>query len=247
MRPGKITYMSIAAMAVAGGIAQTLSDAELKQEVVQQLSPRCGGQKLRDEPRREELIDRLELGGDTNRLAHVLAELAQTNDAWYAKMAMWQLEKYATSEQLPFLYSCATNPAVGNMAVKAVFHAEGVTSNSVAVLERYLTFEPATNENMYDKSVVCREALSHLKTSMPTSPMRTLMIDAVRRFASGVSLGNSMVDAALLDTDSTYRYSKRRLADMRAAYPRCFNEYQTNYVANAISELVAYPESDLVD
>ena len=44
-----------------------------------------------------------------------------------------------------------------------------------------------------------------------------------------------------------YRYSVRRLSVMRAAYPRCFNEYQTNYVANAISELVDYPESELPD
>ena len=43
----------------------------------------------------------------SNRLACVLAEFAQTNDARIAEWAMWQLEKYATPAQLPFLYSCA--------------------------------------------------------------------------------------------------------------------------------------------
>ena len=56
-----------------------------------------------------------------------------------------------------------------------------------------------------------------------------------------------MIDTALIDADNTYRHSKRRLADLRAAYPRCFNEYQTNYVTNAINELVAYPEANLPD
>lgn len=32
-----------------------------------------------------------------------------------------------------------------------------------------------------------------------------------------------------------------------AAYPRCFNEYQTNYVANVIYELLNYPEMNLSD
>lgn len=56
-----------------------------------------------------------------------------------------------------------------------------------------------------------------------------------------------MIDTALVQADTTYRYSKRRLSDLRAAYPRSFNEYQTTYVTNAINELVSYPEADLPD
>ena len=61
------------------------TDEEIRRRIVGYLKPRCGGHLIPGvTPRRPELIDRIELGGDTNRLARILAELAQTNDAWYA-------------------------------------------------------------------------------------------------------------------------------------------------------------------
>ena len=53
------------------------------------------------------------------------------------------------------------------------------------------------------------------------------------------------VDAVFIETDSTYRNSKRRLAVLRSAYGLGVSHYQIAYVTNAINELVAYPEADL--
>ena len=53
------------------------------------------------------------------------------------------------------------------------------------------------------------------------------------------------VDAVFIETDSTYRNSKRRLAVLRSAYGLGVSQYQIAYVTNAINELVAYPEADL--
>ena len=53
------------------------------------------------------------------------------------------------------------------------------------------------------------------------------------------------VDAVFIETDSTYRNSKRRLAVLRSAYGLGVSQYQIAYVTNAINELVAYPETDL--
>ena len=221
----------------------------IMRDVVEYLVPKRGCRRGDGQgARRPALIDTVDVNGDTNRLARVLAELAQTNDAWYAEMAMWQLEKYGTSEQLPFLYSCATNPAVGDRAVKAVLRIEGVTSNSVATLQRYLFFtNVVTSKTVYEKAVVCRDVLETLSESSVTEDLRDDATLVVRQYASDVSTGVSMIDTALIQADNTYRHSKRRLSDLRAAYPRCFNEFQTNYVTNAINELVAYPEANLPD
>ena len=222
------------------------SDDEIRAAVVWDLAPRCGGSSEKDRLyRNPSLADAVGIGGDTNRLARILAGIAQTNDVWYSKIAMRRLETYGTTEQLPFLYSCATNPVVGNRAVMAIFNIESVTSNSVDSLQRYLTLLPTSTETMYDKSVICRDTLRFMAASAAPSDMQAALFRVVRGFVANVSLANSMIDPALMAADGTYRYSRRRLADLRAAYPRCFNEYQTNYVTNAINELVAYPEANL--
>ena len=165
-----------------------------------------------------------------------------------AELAMWQLEKYATPAQLPFLYSCATNPVLGRTAVESVLRVEGVTSNSLAVVADYLTATNLfTRQQAYDRAICCAEFIREATAPSVPAEQKERALLIARNFAANVNTSNSVVDKALLDADSTYRYSVRRLSVMRAAYPRCFNEYQTNYVANAISELVDYPESELPD
>ena len=76
----------------------------------------------------------------------------------------------------------------------------------------------------------------------------------------------SCLAAGLCEADPSYKYTKRRLAALRsyeANLSGYFNSlpdtsesyqrrvlvfsYQTNYLANAINELVAYPEANLPD
>ena len=59
--------------------------------------------------------------------------------------------------------------------------------------------------------------------------------------------GHTWLDRNLVSTDPSYRFSKRRLAVMRAVSVKTLNDYQANYVTNAINELIAYPEADLPD
>ena len=243
----KMTLIGVLLLASAMEcVALPPEDEATMRRIVRFLMPQCGGNRTTRVEYIPELIDVLNINGDTNRLARLLAELAQTNSAWYAKMAMWQLEKYGTEEQLPFLYSCATNPAVANRAVNAVLRIEGVTSNSVAMLQRFLYITNSTPSKLaYEKAIASSDFLSSIASSSPD--MKECAILAVRDFVANVSTGVSRVDEALIAADVTYRYSKRRLSDLRCAYPRCFNEYQTNYVTNAINELVAYPEANLPD
>ena len=252
MNAGKMALSALAgiyALAATRG-TEVLTDDEVKERIVKFVrlpSLLCGHAAVdfRNELRTRKLTNRPWFDGDTNRLARLICELAQTNNAEIAEMMVDELGEYGTPAQLPFLYSCATNPVVGNRAVMAIFNIESVTSNSVDSLQRYLTLLPTSTETMYDKSVICRDTLRFMAASAAPSDMQAALFRVVRGFVANVSLANSMIDPALMAADGTYRYSRRRLADLWAAYPRCFNEYQTNYVTNAINELVAYPEANL--
>ena len=239
---------ALAGVALSDG---ALSDAEEKEKILNFVmlpSRLCGRATIdfRRELSERKLTNRAWFDGDTNRLARLICELAQTNNADVASMMVDSLGEYGTPAQLPFLYSCATNPAVANSAVKAVLRIEGVTSNSVAMLQRFLYITNSTpSELAYEKAIASSDFLSSIASSSPE--MKGCAILAVRDFVANVSTGVSRVDEALIAADVTYRYSKRRLSDLRCAYPRCFNEFQANYVTNAINELVAYPEANLPD
>ena len=263
----KTSWVVIAVLAVGATFsAMSSSDAELTDRIVGYLRPRCGGNHIRDE-REPELIEVLDIQGDTNRLARLLAELAHTNDNWNASMALWQLEKYGTSEQLPCLYSLATNPVVGVRAVKAILHIEGVTSNSLSAVQSYISVTngfPLMNSDT--RSNLCRDVVKTVFADNALSPHRTAIFDIACGFARDVNVLPKGLDKTLIDVEPGYRFSKRRLAILRSAQTRLNEKFQamdtndahfeseshvyevqTNFLMSAINELVAYPEADLPD
>ena len=186
-------------------------------------------------------------GFDTNRYARILRELAveNTNET---KRVIANLGKYKTSQSLPFLYSYATNAVYGAKALKAVFAIEGVNSNSVAATCGYLTVTNAFTQQMdYDRSDVCEWLLKEVSTSPSLAYLKPSCLNAAVDYAQNISIMHKSLDGAICAADPTYRHSKRRLAVMRSAQNRCWNPMLTNYVTNAINELVAYPEANLPD
>ena len=186
-------------------------------------------------------------GCDTNRYARILRELAveNTNET---EWAIASLGRYKTTESLPFLYSYATNAVYGAKALKAVFAIEGVNSNSVAATCGYLAVTNAFTQQMdYDRSDVCEWLLKEVSTSHSLAYLKPLCLNAAVDYAQNISIMHKSLDEAICEADPTYRHSKRRLAVMRSAQNRCWNPMLTNYVNNAINELVAYPEADLPD
>ena len=156
------------ASAVAAAFARAdepLSDAALKENIVRfvTLPGRMCGHALvdfREEFRNRKLTNRSWFDGDTNRLARLIAELAQTNDVELSSQMIETLGEYGTVEQLPFLYSCATNPAVGDLAVRSVFNIEGITSNSLEVARQFLSQTNGyTLLNADARSSVCMDML----------------------------------------------------------------------------------------
>ena len=256
------------ALAVAASWAlvcagETCTDEELRYDVLEFLTTRyCGsfgGRRV--------LTNEIRFDGNTNRLACVLSEFALTNDEWIATRAIRELGEYGTSAQLPFLYSCVTNPIIGDRAIKSILNIEGVTSNSVDAVHDYL-FQ--TNwfpfPMVEDKSKVCVELISLVYTNSSLNAYRSTVYDMALDFESNVNLVPNVLDAKLLLVVENYRYSRCRLAALRSAKARidaelssvessgyevwrrtwCYN-FQTNYLDIAISELVAYPEANLHD
>ena len=103
--------MLVGAVAVAAAFARAgepLSDDAMKERIVQfvTLPGRMCGRALvdfREEFRNRKLTNRTWFDGDTNRLARLIAELAQTNDVELSSQMVETLGEYGTVEQLPFL------------------------------------------------------------------------------------------------------------------------------------------------
>ena len=223
-------------------------DEATMRRIVRFLMPQCGGNRTTRVEYIPELIDVLNINGDTNRLARLLAELAQTNSAWYAKMAMWQLEKYGTEEQLPFLYSCATNPAVANRAVNAVLRIEGVSSNSVEAASQMFSLADLPRPDYLQVTETCFQLMKKAMESGVGESCRSNAMSVVNGFATGERCNYYIFDRRRIEDDPTYGNSRRRLSYLRQIGQRSdLNEFQANYVTNAINELVAYPEANLPD
>ena len=180
--------------------------------------------------------------GDTNRFARLLCELAQTNDVRIADRMIRCLGRHGTTSQLPFLYSMATNEQHGVSAVKSILRLEGVTSNSVDVTGMYLSM---TNVDFEYRADACKALLRAAAPSCVTTGICQMARNCALRYARSANRYVMDVDAVFIETDSTYRNSKRRLAVLRSAYELGVSQYQIAYVTNAINELVAYPEADL--
>ena len=184
---------------------------------------------------------------DTNRYARVLSELAQENTN-QTRRVIRMLGLYKTNQSLPFLYSYATNAQYGADALKSVFAIEGVTSNSVAVMQGYLSLtNTLTNGQSHDRSMLCQDLLNKVFSSAELDQFRPSCLSMMIDFAQYRNSGHVSLDGSIQAVDPSYHASKRRLAVLRAAQSRCGNSFQLDYVTNAINELVAYPEANLPD
>lgn len=244
-----------------------LTDQEVRQGIVKFLMPRCGGNAGENDSPGPALAEYLGLGGDTSRIARLLAEVAETNSAWYSEMAMHELARYGTPAQLPFLYSCATNPAIGNLAVRAVFNIEGITSNSLEVARSYLF---STNKFSFDgvahRANVCVDLFTNVYGDSNLAELRPRALETATNFMDAVEIMPNVLDGELCRLYDGFQISRRRLSSLRSARERIIaelvdattNNYevgrrthcyiaQTNYLQNAINELVAYPEAELPD
>ena len=180
-------------------------------------------------------------GYDTNRLTRIMQDIVRSGDGVSSEALRW-IGEYGTTNNLPFLYGCLTNAALGANAACSVLKIEGVTSNSVARIGEYLslTNSPLSQRRNVGCDLICEAVRDSL-----AEDMRKFVAAKVVEYAKCEIACCRLVDQEIARADPSYRFSKRRLSVLRSAYALGVSQYQIAYVTNAINELVAYPEADL--
>lgn len=233
-----MTVALVLAALACSAVDEDCSDAKIKRML-------AGSNGYIDNPDAAERMfqnARRRCGGDTNRFARLLCEVARTNDAWIAADMIGSLGVYGTAAELPFLYSMATNAQHGATAVRAILRLEGVTSNSVCCANRYLADSQSGDRDCY---YVCETLLVQAKNAPLPSDVRSNALLVARQFMAARNLYHDWLDRSMKSVDATYSLSKRRLAVLRSAAARTHDPQYLLYVTNAINELVAYPEAEL--
>ena len=238
----KAKALLLAALTTASlSVLAETDNAFMVKQVVSYMTPRCGSREY-SSGRRPTLVEYC--WNDTNRLVSALKELATTNKEYYASMSLHELGIYGSVSDLPFLYSCATNPVCGDCAIKSIIAIEGVTSNSIDYVRRY-----HVQANLKERRKV--EVLSALigKASEAGCGVveRAMALNYAMQYASSADKYTSWVDDVISNCESTYKFSKRRLAVLRSEFNLGLDHWEIGFVTNAINELVAYPESELPD
>ena len=223
--------------------SNVLTDDELKGEIIEYIAPRCGVRLSR-----AQLVDTYYIRGDTNRMMRLLSELVQTNDEWYCSRSMMQYGKYAGVTELPFLYSYATNPVCGWITLDAIFRIEGVTSNSLSAVRRYLSMTNGFSVyNNKERGRFAEKFLQMIFSSDEFSQYRNEAFGMVYNYGKDLNILHVSIDESLMSADDAYKNSKRRLDVMRNSRSRCISDFLTNYVEGVIKELEKYPEEKLAD
>ena len=238
-------WIILVALFVVMGTSQADSNAmidhDLKIEIIEYLAPKCA-ESLPMVP----LLDYVE--GDTNQLLRILSSIIHTNNEWYCSRSMSEYGKYAGVSELPFLYSCATNPVCGWRALDAIFRIEGVNSNSLSAVKQYLSIATGFSEdNNWERARFAKNFIKMIYGSDKFSQYRNEAFGMVYDFGRNINIMHVTIDKILMSADDTYKNSKRRLDAMRNLRSRCISDFLTNYVEGVIKELEKYPEEKLAD
>ena len=232
---GLIVFM----MQVSLANTEILSDNEIKQKIIRFIAPVCAESMIDGE-----LIDTYYINGNTNRLLRILSDMVKTNDEWICTQTMFEYSKYATKSELPFLYSCATNWFRGEYAMSAILRIEGVTTNSLSVMENFLSLTNIASSGLQRRDEICCDFIRHeWARTTEEDELRKSVKDVVYKYASHDNQCHEWLDKALMKGDDTYRYSQRRLNVFTSITNRWINPYSYNYVTNAIKELQMRKES----
>ena len=183
-------------------------------------------------------------GNDTNRVVSLMKQLVDegTKRKGALRFYISEIGKYGTSSDLPFLYQKVTTADFCASATEAILRIEGLTTNSLTQIMSSLPDSPRGNK----KSAYAWCRILDVVTKCPSGePIRTFALSNAVQFVSRQTESADWLDRGLIRIEPPYRMSKRRLAALRSVQSLGVGEWQTNYIAQAIRELEAYPEANL--
>ena len=178
-----------------------------------------------------------DMGFDTNQFVRVAKEMAESNERPRQMLAI--ISKYDIQEGIPYLYGYTTNEnsKVAFTACRLILGREGLTSNSVATVAALLSSDAPQLDT--ERKDLCRQMLQQARQEGVSEEMRGLAGRCAKDFAAADCSYVKAVDEAIVAFDPTYQYSTNRLETLRASLGGDINDYQRNYVTNAIHEIEA--------
>ena len=148
--------------------------------------------------------------------------------------------EYGSEADLPFLYEYAADSGWnGRVALKGILEHEGIGSNSVTAVEAFLATTDANRDAAYNRSWICRFALREASRDGVADALRARVMQSALAYALRDGSHVASVDGYIMAFDPTYQYSTNRLEVLRASLDWNINDYQRNYVTNAIHEIEA--------
>ena len=228
----------VLAMSVSGPLlADDSGDAALEQAVVRAHGFRHPGEKGRVF---EDILR--QCGSDSNRFCRLLSVVAATNAAVRMDAIIW-IGRCGSAADMEGLLGLVEDGNCGRWAVDAIGKVGGVTSNLINAVETFCA--RADVQSAYDKTCARMSVVKAAYRAGATDAEKRLAAPVIQEYARTETANPRPFDEYLLQCDPAYRWSARRLSALRAVLAAGANPEQTNYVAAAIGELEAYPESEL--
>ena len=185
-----------------------------------------------------------EAGGNSNRVVSLMKQLINegTQRNGSTRFYLSEIGKYGTNIDLPFLYQRVSETNFCASATEAILRIEGLTTNSLVRITSSLPDCPRGNKQ---SAIAWCRILDVVTKFQSGEPIRIFALSNAVQFISRQTESADWLDRSLIRIDPPYRMSKRRLAALRSVRDLGINEWQTNYVFQAIRELESYPEADL--
>lgn len=158
------------------------------------------------------------------------------------------IAKYSGTEDLPFLEDQVTDVTCGLPALTGVLRLQGLCSNSLAQLKRFHQVGLSTNlppAFRWQSGLAVVDFLDNAVWLKSSAGDREMVWNYVLSYVSNNVDHVGVIDEALGRVDTTYRFSKRRLAFMRWIDTQVQSYNVKSYVTNAINAKLSYPEEDL--
>ena len=176
---------------------------------------------------------------DTNQFVRVAKEMAEADE--YIAPALTIISKYDLQQGIPYLYGYATNEnnKVAFTACHLILEREGLTSNSVAAVEAFLSTTNASRDAVYNRDLLCRLALREAYKEGTPDDLRARSHDAALALVGREGIHAKSIDKEMLSCNAEFRFSDERLAMLRSSQMHALNDFVNNYVTNAIHEIEA--------
>ena len=189
-------------------------------------------------------------GSNSNLLVRAAKRLcaqydSNTNPVPYH--VLYLIGSFGTTNDLPFVENYLTNALTGLGAVDAYEAINGYNQKTINAAKRFLAVKNTNDmiELRRNKRRSIKWMLGRLNRFGREGVDKRLFFSFGLECVSNGVITIHDFDYNINYLEPTYRYSKRRLALLRDLQNRPTNNFMTNYISKAISELVAYPESKL--